>query len=168
MLPSPRMQGNYATRVGVGVQLPLGKGLSTGSPNSQTCRINQIWGEKAASAGASGAPLQPLGIHKTEQQLGRFFWDSTKSRIWKLGPSGCHRALYFSSLEEEEAVGWAGSEQLHPPHSHSSGLLDAACTMWLGQGLGQGPGPTGFPDGATLPCTVLFLAQLLLGNGQKG
>ena len=51
------MQGNYATRVGVGVQLPLGKGLSTGSPNSQPRRINQIWGEKAASAGASGAPL---------------------------------------------------------------------------------------------------------------
>lgn len=114
--------------------------------------------------GASGAPLLPLGIHKTEQQLGRFFWDSTKSRIWKLGPSGRHRALYFSSLEEEEAVGWAGSELLHPPHSHGLGLLNVACTMCLG----QGPGPTGFPDGATLPCTVLFLAQLLLGNGQKG
>lgn len=63
---------------------------------------------------------------------------------------------------------WAGSEEVYPPHSHGPGLLDLECTMQWGQGLGQGPGPTGFPDGATLPCTAPFPVLLLLGNGQKG
>lgn len=88
--------------------------------------------------GASGASFQPLGIHEKEQQLCCFFWDSTKSRIWKRGPSGCHKALYFSSLEEEEAVGWARSEEPPPAHSHSLGLLDLECTMHGGRGWARG------------------------------
>lgn len=50
------------------------------SPLVQPLRRSQVWGgggRTAASSGASGASSQTLGIHRKEQQLGRFFWDST-------------------------------------------------------------------------------------------
>lgn len=59
----------------------LGRGCALGpptlSPLAQSLRISQIFGEKAACSWACGDFFEPLGVHKKEQQLGRFFWDST-------------------------------------------------------------------------------------------
>lgn len=80
--PLPGDAGKLQELGRAGVQLSLGKeGLCTESPCSlptgSAAQSKPGLGEKAASSWASGASPQPLGIHKKEQQPGRFFWDST-------------------------------------------------------------------------------------------